>query len=316
MIMKKSHSVIIGLLVGVILTIPFLPIQHQQQKPNMLKKNQKSVKAASSASVSINANPTSNLNAALGTQLNTLRMQTNGNDISAYDIYIKSSDPSVLQIDRFVSSSDPIPGFTGQFLLLKSEKLDNGQTYHFIGVNPTNNVFTGDNSNILSLGTLYANLIKQGQARLTLDPRSTVTGRITGELSVSNAGGVLVDIAVPTATPVAPTATPVPAVAPTITSVPLNPTSAETYVPPAAPTATTAPAAPTATGTPVCAPKSQGNASLDCVIDTQDFDIWSREARREVGTTNADFNGDGKVDILDFNIWRIGLFNINATRKR
>lgn len=297
MIMKKSHSVIIGLLVGVILTIPFLPIQHQQQKPNMLKKNQKSVKAASSASVSINANPTSNLNAALGTQLNTLRVQTNGNDISAYDIYIKSSDPSVLQIDRFVSSSDPIPGFTGQFLLLKSEKLDNNQTYHFIGVNPTNNVFTGDNSNILSLGTLYANLVKQGQARFTLDPRSTVTGRITGELSVSNAGGVLVDIAVSTPTPVP-------------TNTPLAPTVA-----PAAPTPTTPATGPTATTAPTCPPKDKGNANTDCLIDNTDYDIWAPEANGTSTGKVSDFNGDGKVDILDFNIWRIGMFNINATRK-
>lgn len=65
---------------------------------------------------------------------------------------------------------------------------------------------------------------------------------------------------------------------------------------------------PTPTPTPVptaivCPPKSNGNADNSaCSINDEDYGIWKAEFLSQTGT-RADFDGDGKVTILDFNIW-------------
>lgn len=83
-----------------------------------------------------------------------------------------------------------------------------------------------------------------------------------------------------------PTKTPTP----TLTSTPtLNPTRTPT---------------PTLTPTViVCLPKSKGNADNSaCPINDEDYEIWKAEFISQTGT-RADFDGDGQVTILDFNIW-------------
>lgn len=84
----------------------------------------------------------------------------------------------------------------------------------------------------------------------------------------------------------------------------LEPTASPTAIPtntPVPPTATTIP-----TATPTNAPL-QGDANGDGSIDILDYNIWRDEfiaINALGGGFRSDFNRDGKVDLLDFNIWR------------
>jgi hypothetical protein len=53
------------------------------------------------------------------------------------------------------------------------------------------------------------------------------------------------------------------------------------------------------------AKKSLGDANGDCLINSEDFGIWRAVVRMETRRPNsdADFDGDGKVDIFDYLIW-------------
>lgn len=318
--MKKSHSLIIGLLVGIILTVPFLSSQ-PQQKPKSSEKSHKSVKAASNT-VSFSATPASNANLPVGQFDIVIRMETNQNDIAGVELVLKSSSASTLELIGFTPAAKPIPNYKESFMTISNQSLSSGELYRYAAVNPTNSVFTGDTNGILTLGTLHARMKKIGTANLLVDANSSVVTTSTTPISVANAGsfiGTYTVPAPPTATLIPPTATPVPAV-PTATPVLPTPTSVSVYTPPQVVTpipSNTPPAGPTATTAPACPPKSAGNANAgpNCVIDSGDYDIWASEASGTSQDKAADFNGDGKVDILDFNIWRIGLFNIGATRK-
>ena len=47
-----------------------------------------------------------------------------------------------------------------------------------------------------------------------------------------------------------------------------------------------------------------GDANLDGVVDTSDFNIWNEgKFTQSTDWDNGDFNGDGFVDTSDFNIW-------------
>lgn len=58
-------------------------------------------------------------------------------------------------------------------------------------------------------------------------------------------------------------------------------------------------ATPSASPTPVA-----GDANGDGVVDILDFNIWRDEFLGRALTRRADFNRDGRVDLLDFAIWR------------
>lgn len=51
-------------------------------------------------------------------------------------------------------------------------------------------------------------------------------------------------------------------------------------------------------------PKAQGNANDDCVINDGDFAYWMDEYTGTDTTLFADFNGDSKVNLVDYEIWR------------
>ncbi len=60
-----------------------------------------------------------------------------------------------------------------------------------------------------------------------------------------------------------------------------------------------------------------GDANLDGVVDTSDFNVWNANkfTTGSVGWSNADFNGDGVVDTSDFNIWNSNKFtSVDAAR--
>lgn len=104
---------------------------------------------------------------------------------------------------------------------------------------------------------------------------------------------------IPTNTPVPPTATPttVPTLIPTNTPIPL-PT--HTPVPPIA-TPTIAP-----TLTIVACQRTKGGYVSTCgytAANNADASYWASKVGRGYDA-NADFNGDNKVNILDFNLWR------------
>ena len=58
-----------------------------------------------------------------------------------------------------------------------------------------------------------------------------------------------------------------------------------------------------------CTAKQHGDANCDGLVDTADLDIWKREyyipdKMMRLQSFNADFTGDMKVDLIDFEIWR------------
>lgn len=78
-------------------------------------------------------------------------------------------------------------------------------------------------------------------------------------------------------------------------------------VDPLTPTLTSVP--PSATSNPSCSipSKSSGNANNDCFIDEEDYHHWLGEFindPNQLKELTADFNGDGKVNLSDFEIWR------------
>jgi len=77
------------------------------------------------------------------------------------------------------------------------------------------------------------------------------------------------------------------------------------------PTATITPR-PTSTPIPTvipCARKTEGDADCNGRIDIIDFEIWRRELLGVDTTLKADFDGIGGVTILDFEIWRRGFLS-------
>ncbi len=83
----------------------------------------------------------------------------------------------------------------------------------------------------------------------------------------------------------------------------VNPTAAPTAVP----TATAIPT-PTqisrATDTPIpCAKKSLGDANCDGLVNLTDFERFRQEYTGLLTSTSADFTGEGKVTLIDFETW-------------
>jgi len=58
---------------------------------------------------------------------------------------------------------------------------------------------------------------------------------------------------------------------------------------------------PTAAATPQ---PLRGDANGDGVVDILDYNIWRDEFLGILTTKKSDFNHDGIIDLLDFNIWR------------
>lgn len=54
-----------------------------------------------------------------------------------------------------------------------------------------------------------------------------------------------------------------------------------------------------------CSTKSKGDVNCDGKIDLIDFNIWLSEFNSDAPPLNADINGDGKVNLTDFEIWRV-----------
>ncbi len=52
--------------------------------------------------------------------------------------------------------------------------------------------------------------------------------------------------------------------------------------------------------------KIKGDANGDSRVDLADFSIWKKEYLKELSTNRADFDKSGKVDLIDFSIWKTG----------
>lgn len=63
-------------------------------------------------------------------------------------------------------------------------------------------------------------------------------------------------------------------------------------------------ARPSAVPSTNCATKSKGDVNCDGRIDLVDFNIWLSEFNGLSKTLNADVNGDGRVSGADFDVWR------------
>lgn len=116
---------------------------------------------------------------------------------------------------------------------------------------------------------------------------SVVAYRHGSALLFADSSRTLTPVILPTPTSIPPTATPVP---PTSTATPIPPTHTPTPIPP--------------TNTPVPCPRNRGDANCDYAINENDFNLWLGEYRGQSSSRNADFNSDGKVDLIDLEIWR------------
>ena len=100
---------------------------------------------------------------------------------------------------------------------------------------------------------------------------------------------------------------------PTLTPIPTStprPTATMTPRPTNTPIPTPTPSrVPTSTPIP-CPRKTEGDADCNGRIDIIDFEIWRRELLGIDTTLKADFDGSGKVDMSDFGIWRVSFLAI------
>ncbi|MDO8497873.1 MAG: hypothetical protein Q7S61_05010 [bacterium] len=73
----------------------------------------------------------------------------------------------------------------------------------------------------------------------------------------------------------------------------------------------------TPTGSTTCASNAQGDANCDGKIDMIDFEIFRKEMAGELKTFKGDFNKNKRIDIVDFEIWRANFFkpkgNVNSS---
>lgn len=97
-----------------------------------------------------------------------------------------------------------------------------------------------------------------------------------------------------------------------LTNVTTVPTSITIAAPSPTPTMTPSPTpipTPTLTPTP---PPLEGDVNGDGSIDILDFNIWRNEFIGISTTRESDLNKDNKIDLIDFNIWR-NAFNPSPT---
>lgn len=62
------------------------------------------------------------------------------------------------------------------------------------------------------------------------------------------------------------------------------------------------PVTPTPTGS--CTVKNTGDADCNGAVDSTDFEILRKEFSHELSTSSADFNRDGIITMVDFEVWR------------
>lgn len=157
------------------------------------------------------------------------------------------------------------------------------------------------NGSDILLGTIRLTAKSVGSASLAFQTVKVVVYQYnglfpTGPLPTGTYVVSLVPTSTPTPTPL-PSVTPEPSPTATPTLTPL-PTPTSTPVPQNTPTPTPS---PTPTSTPAPAP---GDANGDGQIDLGDFNIWRDEFLGVSPTKSSDFSGDGTVDLGDFNMWR------------
>lgn len=243
-----------------------------------------------------------------------LHINTNGNTLTAMQITLETTGDVTLE-DFAVTAS----GFT-----LASKEIDAAKKKMQIVVYSENATFTGPKLGTITFGTTGESSGSVSFALISGDGGTLFTAlnadNTTVEPEISNTTTTL---ATYTAPPVVPTATLVP---PTDTPIPNSPTPLPTATPIISPTGTIVvptdtPSPPVATTIPTATPtnapaptncikpKSQGNADGDCFINIADYDIW-KNTFGSTGDLRADFNDNGKIDLLDFNIWRNNAFGL------
>ncbi len=204
-------------------------------------------------------------------------------------------------------------------------------SFRYAAVNTQRSTITGD---AIDVGIISLKAKVAGQTPLTFLKAQVIAEKVAGALpNGTNLPGSYTVTLAPTTTPTPlPTNTPTPTTVPTPTSLPtptptLIPTATPTPLPSATPIPSTTPTPlPTSTPVPTSTPtqiptstpipptpttvKIAGDVNGDGEIDIRDFNDWRSEFLGLLTTKNADLNGDGEIDIVDFNIWRTGFLKI------
>ncbi len=253
-------------------------------------------------------------------------LKAGANDITGADITMQFN-AATLPITQFT----PATGTFNSILIKSIDPATN--TFHFVGTNTDPNThLTGD----ITLGTLTLNPVANGQGDVTIQATQIIAAGSTTTVAVTPQNGLYTiarptPTTAPTNTPVPPTDTPVPPTATPIPPTPTNtpvptatptpiptntpiPTATPTTIPtntPIPPTPTNTPVPPTSTSIPATPIPTRvaiaGDANGDGVVDILDYNIWRDEFLGTLTTKTSDFNHDGKIDLLDFNIWRTAL---------
>lgn len=259
-----------------------------------------------------------------------------GNKISGFDITFQTVGPLSIQ-----SLGNPSVLGTGETSIFALVKKTTTRAFYTINL-PDSQLPNG-----VLLPVRVTGISPGGQATLTADKSLTkITGNIAGGVyglgevetttfSVSaSAVTATPGVASPTPTKLTPTKTPTRPPTPTVgqTTPGISP-SPTVRVCPTAPAcdgeiivddllsvASTCPVYACLTVTPQmtltsapsfsptiptqCPLKPKGDANCDGKVDLIDFEIWRKEYRGELTSKDADFNSDGKVDLIDFETWR------------
>lgn len=304
--MKTLFSNKLFLIISILILVAAIPLTI-----NFLRQQQETRSRAGAGTVSLAFSPTTAATTVGESLPLTVVLKANTYSITGVDISLVY-DKDMLEFVSFVSSST----FNNKLINQHDSSLS---VIRYVAVDTVSPSITGD----ITLGTLTFTAKAPGTGTVIFqDPTIKIVAlSVSGmvPLGASENGSYTISpasTATPTPTPtVIPTTTltPTPTAQPTSTPTPTNtPTPSPTATPTNAPTATPQPSpTPTLTPSPTSTPiPSPGDANGDGTVDIQDFNLWRTVFLGLSQDPRADIDKNGVVDIIDFNIWRTAFLGL------
>lgn len=318
-------------------------------------------KKAATSGVSLGLNPSTINNTASGETFSVgVTIDTGDDTVSAAELHL-TYDQTKLEAQS-ISAGSYLP------VVLSTGQVGGGNASIILGSQPTEpkkgsgilatisfKTLTPSISNIdFASSTQVAAIGKTGNVLQSANDAQVIINPLPSATPLPTLTPIPTDTPIPTVTPIPteiPTAAPIPTDMPTITPIPTN-TPIQTATPTATPPSTSpicvqpplcvnasppcplntppsgwCPVTPIPTiiptATPIveptsppasittqpsptssCPRKGEGDANCDGKVDLLDFEIWRKELNGEATTKDSDFDSSGKVNLVDFEIWR------------